>query len=468
MIPLSSILDIFDVTLTQRTLSRPLSGGMSIGNSLNMYGTLGGLFRDNTDGTIIGLTCRHVLDEVVSVLVTGIQKNVEDAIPEVFPLDRDYIKARFTSQRDLLSKDFVIAPFVTYKPFMPDNYNREYANILYDKTYEEKVYTLQTTNRTAVARGINLFDKPVYQPGFPLFEGVTYNRLISGGNITDTLLVKKPYPYTIGHVKRVIPLTIDTRLTNTVDSGVVAIEKYVSGESMLNGSSYRYIGFDELKTVQFASTQEIDSLNPVTPLFKTGAGTGAIGPNTTNFTLSFHQLYNFTSAEGVNYSNGIEIRLMNHTQSIPLSVLEGDCGSMLWALLSSNIPSASAWKIVGQIFAFNENYPVIGYVARIDEIQKQLNISPWNGEQIVYTPSTPRYFTTFVEVNSGDEETINKMGRTCYRVGNSSSLSASYSRKFNQIPPVTVRSKPSDFLTLDLGYTQSYLSYNNEIITFDN
>jgi len=122
------------------------------------------------------------------------------------------------------------------------------------------------------------------------------------------------------------------------------------------------------------------------------------------------------------------------TETIPLSTLEGDSGSMLWALLSSTSPTASAWKIVGQVFAYSNNpLPVIGYASRMDKIQQALDISPWDGTNITYTPRTPKYFTAF----SVDEVTT-KMGRKCYRVSNTDTISASYNLENFLTPSIPI------------------------------
>lgn len=90
-----------------RVLCRPLSGGVSVGNFLNMYGTLGGLFRDNTDGTIVGLTCRHVCDKLESVMVTGTERDTEPP-QQSAPFDKDFVRTRFTSLSDRLDRKSVV------------------------------------------------------------------------------------------------------------------------------------------------------------------------------------------------------------------------------------------------------------------------------------------------------------------------------------------------------------------------
>jgi len=417
-----------------RILCRPLSGGTSIGNFLNMYGTLGGLFRDDTDGTIVGLTCRHVCDKMVYTKVGG---NVKDSVtlPAPYaPFNRDFVRTRFTSLSDRLCEDFILSRTVLYKDEYTDSFNKEYNNFLYDKTYRGIVYTLRTYERSDAALNTTTLQIPIYQPGFPVFDSSTYINYVTGYSIPTDKNNDKPFPYTIGHVKRAIALQADTRYNNEIDSAVIAIEKNIYMPNLLDNNSCNYIGFNKTGGAAFASTEEINSLTSNTPLFKTGAGTGPMGFNVQGlscYDLRFEGFYDFISVEGANYINGLTFSLStsNNTSSFALSTLEGDSGSMLWALLSSNISTASAWKIVGQVFAYsNEADPILCYASRIDNIQKALKISPWDGNNIAYTPTSPKFFTAYSKADA-----IQKLGRVCYFVGKTDTLSASYSISSEQI-----------------------------------
>lgn len=470
--PVSAFNDIYldnpnSLLFENRIFNRPLSGGMSIGNFLNMYGTLGGLFRDETDGTIVGLTCRHVCDKMMRIGVSfGDELNPVSLPPRTYPFGFDYIRTRFTSLSDRFNPAFIInSETVVYKEQYPNNFYREYADYFYNKVYRGITYSIQTFNRNDISLNTNLLNAPIYQPGYPLFNTITYINFMSGFSLPDNNISAKVYPYTIGHVKRVVPLVTDERNFNEIDSAVIAIEQSPNEDLILNESSCNYIGFSKRGGSLFASTAEINSLsnNPNTPLFKTGAGTGPIGENTICYSLSFNGFYNFISVEGVNYRNGISFIFYNtnniNSKITSLSTLEGDSGSMLWALLSSNNPAASAWKIIGQVFAYSDdNLPVIGYASRIDKIKQALNILPWDGKNIVFTPASPKYFTAF-----SFDETITKMGRKCFRVSNFSTTSASYPTGDFTISPVVSTTKPSFYLNyLD------YLYYNDQLLTFGN
>ena len=476
-IPLSALNDIYqsnsaELNFQNRELCRPLSGGVAIGNFLNSYGTLGGLFRDDTDGTIVGLTCRHVCDKMVRIETSrGDEINPPALPPRTYPFDFDYIKTRFTSLCDRYSPSFIINPnTVIYKNQYGNNYNREYADYVYDKIYRGITYSIRTYGRFNISQNVDLLNYPIYQPGYSFFNTITYVNFISGFSFPTDSPSARPYPYTVGHVKRAIPLVTNEIYFNEIDSAVIAIEKSLNEDEVLNKTSCNFVGFENYNGSIFASSAEINSLssNTDTPLFKTGAGTGPIGNNTSQYSLSFSSFYDTIIVENVLYKNGISFILTDTNQiennialsALPaLSTLEGDSGSMLWALLSSNHPTASAWKIVGQIFAFsNDPLPIIGYACRIDKIQKALNISPWNGDNIVYTPRTPKYFTAF----STDEAVI-KLGRKCFRVSNFNSVSASYALGAFTINPSVSTTKSSFYLNyLD------YLYYNDQLLTFGN
>jgi len=96
----------------------------------------------------------------------------------------------------------------------------------------------------------------------------------------------------------------------------------------------------------------------------------------------------------------------------------GDSGTAAFALLSSNIPSLSAWKCIGLLFAgnapSNTNYGIAG---RIDHIVDKLKIKPWDGT----IPSTPSKITNTVYTSNIQKiPTITLSGRQFFNIGLSS------------------------------------------------
>lgn len=71
------------------------------------------------------------------------------------------------------------------------------------------------------------------------------------------------------------------------------------------------------------------------------------------------------------------IRMISQNNDFRTST-SGDSGSAVFALLSANIPSLSAWKCIGLNFASNstQNWAA---VCRIDNVSNLLNIRPWDG-----------------------------------------------------------------------------------------
>jgi len=466
-----------------RILGRPLSGGQCMSNFLNMYGTLGGLFVDDTDGSIVGLTCRHVCDIMKYIGIRSYGKEINSPVtpPRLYPLNYDYLRTRFTSLSDRLCQDFRInSDTVVYKDQYPNNYNREYADIKYVKTYKDINYELVTSNRTEKSRDLTYTSGPedeitipVQQPGYPLTNKTTYADFMSGFSVptaSQNNLLKRTYPYTIGHIKRVASLITDERFFNEIDTAVIAIEKSPYGDTVLDENSFKYIGFNYNGPVLFATTDEINSLTFETPLFMTGAGTGPVGSYGTIqpscLDISFVDYYSFIAAEGVNYSNGIIFSVYDKETGrsgvVSLSSLEGNSGSMLWALFNSNNPTTSAWKIIGQVFAFsNETSPLYGYACRMDNIQKILKISPWNGENIKYNPRAPKLFTSF-----SIDEAVTKLNRICFRVSNTLGASASYNISTDQTVQLSGGYRNTvipGFATYTLAF---YLDNNSETIEY--
>jgi len=419
--------DIYDVDPLKpysknRVSARPLSGGCSLGGYLNMYGTLGGLFRDTTDGTIVGLTCRHVCDRMTPIVVTG---RTNEITPRFSNRTLNYLPVRFTYIPERYSAAYNINATVLYRDEYSDNFNREYAEILYDSTINDVTYTFTTLNRTLCARAANTIDMPMYQPGFPLFRTSTYQQFISGGTVPSIAnYEERPLQYTIGFVKRAAPLITDERYSNVIDSAVVAIKPSETRDVMLDSGSCNFIGFNNTGGSVFATTEEINNLNNTTPVFRTGAGMGALGQNTTSCGLSVAGFYSFINIDNINYSDGI-IFSTNTTQE-PASASIGDSGSMLWALLSSNSPAASAWKIVGQIFA-NSADGLYGYACRIDHISNLLKIAPWQGDNIKYS-GNPKYFNlaSNANVNYTNLDASTQFNRICYAVGTSLTTLVTY------------------------------------------
>jgi hypothetical protein len=174
-----------------------------------------------------------------------------------------------------------------------------------------------------------------------------------------------------------IPVIADT----SCDAAILSLKSY----DIINNTSGNVVNFSELAPYEFATDAEIDSLvNPSSPnykapIFRSGRTCGPVGfPGYTNScNLSVYQL---NSAVVGLYSNTYS----NFTNSFfvrgdVVPGRGGDSGSAMFALLSSNVPSASAWKCIGLLFAGpNVSFPDYTIGCRITNIANKLKIIPWN------------------------------------------------------------------------------------------
>jgi len=168
-------------------------------------------------------------------------------------------------------------------------------------------------------------------------------------------------------------------------------------------SSGKVINFNVAPPFQFASDAEIDSLidtnspNYRSPIFRSGRTCGPIGfPGyTSSCSLSVYQqgwaLVGTYSTYTAWFSDCF------YVEGTVAPGRGGDSGSARFALLSSNVPSASAWKMIGLLFAGPEDARyTIG--CRITNIVRDLDIIPWDltmptvsseNNVLVYASSSP-------------------------------------------------------------------------------
>lgn len=120
------------------------------------------------------------------------------------------------------------------------------------------------------------------------------------------------------------------------------------------------------------------------------------------------------------YSNYVNVKFTDCIQIASkdsnLPVLQGgDSGTAVFALLSSKIPTLSAWKCIGLAFAGpTPANDAAGIVCRIDNIVDQLKIKPWNGI-IPTTKSTIKNITYSSALTA--IPTITLSGRQFFNIG---------------------------------------------------
>ena len=255
---------------------------------------------------------------------------------------------------------------------------------------------------------------------------ITSNRNINGvlGNVLNNRIVQ-PFNDSssfIGTVKKYKPISntgtnyLDVALTTLNPSDISYSQSYK--QFNLNG----YTG-----PLQYATTQEIDSLLANrNNLFSSGARTGAKGEGASKLLpFSLYNIFNIgyvNQRAETNVVFGDSIGFIASASTITpgrfcLSPIEGgDSGSALLADFNG------VRKIIGLVFAgssvnYNINgssvpFTTIGFANRIDRLARDMNISPWNGEQNVGFSDLTKIQTYFIPGTSS-QETI-KNGSTIF------------------------------------------------------
>lgn len=234
-------------------------------------------------------------------------------------------------------------------------------------------------------------------------------------------------PDFIGTLKRWYPINYYFNSTqippssnfNYIDACLINLR-----DNILDNDSWKPIGAPFSTSPPFATTAEIDSITPSTPIFRSGRTTGPLGYGTSCSDV-FVNSVSVTIEVGGYAAGGAAswgftfTDLLRFTTSSGFSVsLGGDSGAVLYALFSG------VWKIIGLNFASNNPStanPVTGNIAyanRIDRIASQLNISYWDGAG--GWSATPNAYTDIVLDNDSTNWTaVSKVvgGKTYYQVG---------------------------------------------------
>jgi len=254
--------------------------------------------------------------------------------------------------------------------------------------------------------GNNGFHKIMTQPATNLYNpfGESY--------LSDDMI--KNY---VGKTKRSVAESLTG--TNTVDGSIFSLSSY----SLIDSSSVNIVGFDVPGPYKWATTEELNSLNVPghvnygSPCFRSGRTLGAFGYPGNNYTCKlsvYSSVYAtsiiaydefdesstqlnyslppgpiFVTVGGYDTTNFADLIYFNSNSTTVDAITGGDSGSILFALLSSTMPAASAWKVIGLNFAGGRRPDGmgVGLACRIDNVVDQLNIASWTGAMPVnYTP----------------------------------------------------------------------------------
>jgi|LakMenE01Jun11ns_1017448.scaffolds.fasta_scaffold9912949_2 hypothetical protein len=313
------------------TVNKPVQGGVSAGQQYGGTGTLGCIVQDDTNSTICGLSNLHV--------------------------------------------------------FVGDGFLASEKKILKDLGYPNKIF--------------NLFKKGTVQSGEP-----------KGGT--------RPSPYNkeqgIGFVKRYTPLYFwnwdesnNLVYHNYVDCAITSLQLLSEDSNKIPGSQLTQnavIWSDSTKQLNmfftdgsnpsnypFATTEEIDSLQPGARVWKSGRTTGFVGKD--ECILEFKGEVPFINVYGYNFSIfSVEVlfedvlkfgyRLVgSETIPRPAAILGGDSGSVLISDFNGTK------KIIGLNFAGGPDSSragpgSAGFACRIDRVAQSLEISSFSTENMFW------------------------------------------------------------------------------------
>jgi hypothetical protein len=216
----------------------------------------------------------------------------------------------------------------------------------------------------------------------------------------------------IGTCKRAVPIgNKDYTLTDgwiadtSCDAAILQLSAYTLIDTT---SSKNVIGFDVPGPYAFASDTEITSLLDATspnygaPVFRSGRTLGPIGfpGNTYSCKLSVREFGTEAVGDYSGYVSYFSNSFIFVGEEYPNGISPGaggDSGSAVFALLSANNVTLSAWKVIGLLFAGPDvSFPQYSIGCRITSIMEDLDVVPWNGimpalsasAQLLTLPST--------------------------------------------------------------------------------
>ena len=237
----------------------------------------------------------------------------------------------------------------------------------------------------------------------------------------------------IGMCKRYVPFTFLDY--NYVDAALVQLP---SNKLINSFYSPNIINFNQLAPYTVASEDEIDSIllpgsvNYGAPLFKSGRTTGPVGNPGTVSGCSFGCIGTGCSmlcATGIYTGEvGYSIGTINFDDTIIfqsayknfIPLRGGDSGSAVFALLSANNYTLSAWKFIGLAFAgnynpYNPSDDSVGILCRAEYILSGLDVAMWDTKmpELCSSPLT----VTYVDYDISSAPSITLSGRKFYQMG---------------------------------------------------
>lgn len=238
----------------------------------------------------------------------------------------------------------------------------------------------------------------------------------------------------IGTCKRAVPIgnkdytLTGGWITNTsCDAAILQLSAYTLIDTT---SSKNVIGFNVPGPYAFATDTEITSLLDVAspnygaPVFRSGRTLGPIGypGNTYSCKLSVYsfgtEVVGYYSTYASYFTNSFKFVGQEYPDGISPGA-GGDSGSAVFALLSANNVTLSAWKVIGLLFAGPDvSFPQYSIGCRITSVMQDLNVVPWNGIIPALSASTQILSLPAPQILPWETSAVIVLsGRTFYQLG---------------------------------------------------
>ena len=233
----------------------------------------------------------------------------------------------------------------------------------------------------------------------------------------------------IGDSKRVVPIGDLNYRKNpagfisgtSCDACITSLNSY----SLIDFTSVDVLGLNVPGPYKFATDYEITSLgdpaspNYKSPVFRSGRTLGPIGYPGNTFSCKLSVIpWSFGIQLVSGYSEQYSYFYNSfHIQGDVYSVAGGDSGSAVFALLSSQSTTLSAWKCIGVVFAAPSN-SLSCICSRITTVAEKLNIAPWDGNIPTITSETQTLYLSAQDYLPWDTSSyVTLSGRKFYQTG---------------------------------------------------
>lgn len=194
----------------------------------------------------------------------------------------------------------------------------------------------------------------------------------------------------VGSMKRAMPIILPPG-SNKLDVCLINLS-----DDIVSTGSWFPLSAPFNYAPDFATKDEINEITLNDPLFKSGRTLGPLGSDSScdlrlvNNSFSIGVIFD---GNVMNYTDLLRVE-SPYTNSFVSS--GGDSGSLVYACLSSTVPAASAWKIIGLHFAGSST---LGAAIRIDNIAQMFSVSAYKGDIRSATPPLCSYkilpYTTY-------------------------------------------------------------------------